>query len=211
MWVGGLVISRVLRALGATWRIQVQEADWLSRGEPVVAALWHRGLFAAAYTFRDHGFVVPVSLSRDGDRIAEVLRRLGFGPSPRGSSSRGAARLLAALIRSSREGQTLGILCDGPRGPAGRAKPGVVAVARAGGRPVVPVGIAASPSLAFGSWDRVILPLPFARVVFTFGPPRTVDRTTDRDRLEAVRDQLERDLDREQERAQALLDGGRAL
>lgn len=203
--LGGRVVAWLLRLLGATWRLRIDPDNPIARGESFLAALWHRGLFIGIYAFRDRRLLVPVSSSRDGDRIAEVLKRLGFDPSPRGSSSRGATQVLKGLIRAAQRGATIGILCDGPRGPAGQLKPGVLAVSRATGVPVRPVGLAASPCLHFGSWDRIVLPVPFARIACSFGPPLRIPRETPRDELEHLRLQLEREVDRQQERAEAML------
>lgn len=208
--LGGVIVAGFLRALGSTWRVRT-DAENLFGGEPFVGAVWHSELFVAAYLFRDRGAVVPVSRSRDGDRIVAVLRHLGFGASPRGSSSRGAAAALAASIRAARGGSIVGVLCDGPRGPARRAKPGVLAIARASGRPIRPIGFAASPSVRFGSWDRIALPLPFARMAFAVGPPLRVARDADRQTLERERAQLEREIDRQQERARAMLNAPSSL
>ena len=204
--VGGWLVATLLRALGATWRVRVTGDDPFSGGSPVIGALWHRGLFCAAHRFRDVGAVIPVSRSRDGDRIVAVLEQLGFGPSPRGSSSSGAATVLTGLIRAAQAGHHLGILCDGPRGPARLAKPGALAAARATGLVIRPLGIAAHPALEFGSWDRALLPLPFARVSFAWGKPLCVPREASRDALETLRAALERELEQLQQEAQALLD-----
>jgi len=192
--IGGWLVATLLRVLGATWRVRVAGDD-PSQGSPVIGALWHRGLFCAAHRFRDLGAVIPVSRSRDGDRIVAVLHRLGFGPSPRGSSSSGAAAVLAGLIRAAHAGHHVGILCDGPRGPARHAKPGVLAAARATGLLIRPLGIAARPSLEFGSWDRALLPLPFARVSIVWGAPLCVPREASREELETLRKALEHELE----------------
>ncbi len=201
-WAGALFI----RALGRTWRLSREGPDPFGTAGPLVGAVWHRGLFVAAYAWRGRGVAVPVSRSRDGDLIDGVLRRLGFAESPRGSSSRGASGLLRALIRTARQGTVVAVLPDGPRGPAGQAKPGVVALARATGAALVPIGIAARPSFAFGSWDRTLLPLPFARVRCVYGSPlRVPKRTGD---LETWRKELEAQLDRATEAAERGLGEG---
>jgi lysophospholipid acyltransferase (LPLAT)-like uncharacterized protein len=192
----GLVVAWLLRLFGATWRIRFEGADPFAGGEAFVAATWHRNLLVAAFAFRNRGVAVPVSRSRDGDLTAAVLQRLGFAPPPRGSSSRGATALLRELIRCIQRGRVVAILPDGPRGPAFRAKPGVLALARATGRPVHTVGIAARPRLRFGSWDRAMLPLPFARVIVAYGDRVHVPKSTRAEALEARRLELERELDR---------------
>jgi lysophospholipid acyltransferase (LPLAT)-like uncharacterized protein len=194
--VAGFSGALFLRVLGATWRVRTLGEDPFASGQPLVATTWHRGLLVAAYCWRDRGIVVPVSQSRDGDLIDAVLRRLGFASSARGSSSRGASTLLRSLIRRVRDGASVGFLPDGPRGPAGTAKPGVIALARASGAPLVPIGISAAPRKQFGSWDRAILPLPFARVVCRYGTPIHVPKKTSGEALEQLRGELEATLDR---------------
>ena len=192
----GIAGALQVRLLGATWRVRFIGEDPFSREGPLIATTWHRGLLIAAYCFRSRGIVVPVSQSRDGDLGSSVLRHLGFAAAARGSSSRGATSLLRNLIRQARAGQPVAILPDGPRGPAGTAKPGVIALARAGGARVVPIGISASPSKQLGSWDRAILPLPFARVTCSYGEPIQVPKKATGEALERLRSELEATLNR---------------
>ncbi|MDJ0867548.1 MAG: lysophospholipid acyltransferase family protein [Myxococcota bacterium] len=194
--LGAALVAWLIRGLGATWRIQVVGEDPGASGKPFVGALWHQGLLCAAFRYRGCGGVIPVSLSHDGDRVVGVLQRLGYGPSPRGSSSRAGRAVLAGLIRAAREGRIIGMLCDGPRGPARRAKPGVLGVARATGLAIHPIGFAARPARSFGSWDRALLPLPFARVAIVYGEPLRVARRADREQLDAALRELEQRLDR---------------
>lgn len=200
-WVG----AGLIRLLARTWRVAVDGEDPRGSGDPFVGALWHRGFLIAAGVFRDSGLAVPVSQSRDGERIAAVLRGLGFADPPRGSSSRGARQLLVQLIRRARGGESLAILPDGPRGPAREVKPGVVAVARAAGRPVVPVGLSARPAVRVGSWDRALVPIPFARVRVVVGEPIRVPERAGNDELVARGLALQKELDRLTARADALL------
>jgi lysophospholipid acyltransferase (LPLAT)-like uncharacterized protein len=192
----GGATALLIRLLGRTWRIGISGPDPFAPGTPFVAAIWHRGLVVAASCWRDRGLAVPVSQSRDGDLVDRVLQRLGFAESPRGSSSRGASALLRAMIRRVREGQVVAMLPDGPRGPAGEAKPGIIALAAATGVPLVPVGIAAAPRLRLGSWDAAILPWPFARVECRYGEPIHVPKRPDEAQVEALRRRLQDELHR---------------
>lgn len=167
---GGWLAALLLRAMARTWRTRVEGPDPFGGG-PVVVALWHRGLFVALGGVRRRGLCAPVSRSRDGDWICAVLRHLGFAESPRGSTSRGGSALLRALVRAVRAGFSVVMLPDGPRGPAGEAQAGAVALAQLTGARLVPVGLAARPAWRFGSWDGTLLPLPFARVRVCFGAP----------------------------------------
>ncbi|MBW2396889.1 MAG: DUF374 domain-containing protein [Deltaproteobacteria bacterium] len=160
-----------LRLLGATWRIRTT-GDSPFEDPPFVAAIWHQGLLAAAVLWKKRGVAVPVSRSRDGDQINAVMRRLGFAESPRGSTSRGATAVLREMIRRVRSGQIVG------------------------GVRLVPVGIAAAPAIRFGSWDKALLPLPFARVHCHYGEALIVPKGAKGEELERFRLTLERELDR---------------
>ncbi len=192
----GFAGALLLRLLGATWRVRTVGEDPFSKREPLVITTWHRGLLIAGYHFRGRGLIVPVSQSRDGDLASSVLQHLGFDASVRGSSSRGATSLLRSLIRRARAGEPVGMLPDGPRGPAGTAKPGVIALARASGARLVPVGLSAAPFRRLGSWDRAILPRPFARIICSYGEPIHLPKKATDEAAEGFRRELEATLDR---------------
>src|SRR5208337_3970661 len=193
----GGVGALLVRALGTTWRVEVLGENPIGPDRsPVAGALWHRGLFIAAHFFRDQRIVVMVSRSRDGDGIEAVLSALGFAGSPRGSSSRGGASALRRQVELVRAGRSAALLCDGPRGPARVAKAGVVALARAAGVPIQPVGLSARPCLRFGSWDTTLLPLPFARVVVVFGRPVLVQAGMTAEQVEHTRLEIEQAVER---------------
>jgi lysophospholipid acyltransferase (LPLAT)-like uncharacterized protein len=183
----------LFRALAATWRIRFEGPDPFATtpAHPQLGALWHRNVLAAAGVFRGKGVHVPVSLSRDGEHIAVLLPHLGLAVPPRGSSNRGAVGLLRSLARLVECGETIAILTDGPLGPARVSKPGVISLARLTRQPIVPVAISARPCLRFGSWDRMLLPLPFARVVCRYGEALPVEEDANKERREAIRAALD--------------------
>jgi len=200
------VAAWLIRALGATWRLSEEGPDpFADAARPVLGALWHRNVLIAAWRFRDRRVVVIVSRSRDGDWIEALLARLGYAPSPRGSSSRGGAEALRRQIRAARATGVAALLPDGPRGPAGVAKPGVIVLARASGGRLWPVAFAARPALRLGSWDRMLLPLPFARVHCVFGDPLALPEAGDAGAREGSRRALEQRLHALTARADAAL------
>jgi lysophospholipid acyltransferase (LPLAT)-like uncharacterized protein len=182
----------VFRALGASQRLRVVGDDPFASGEPFVAALWHNTLFLGLGLFRDRGLVVAASRTRAGDRSSALLGRLGYGPTVRGSTSRLPVAALAGMIRAARDGRSVAVTVDGGRGPAGLVRPGVLAVARASGHRICPVGLAARPCPRVrSSWESVLVPMPFARVVMVAAAPLRIARDADRDALERARVQLE--------------------
>lgn len=179
-WVrlGAPVFALALRALGATWRIQVTGSNPLdgfqsteTTNKAPLGIAWHHGALVLTHFFRDRDVVVGISRSRDGDSIAAVLGHLGYEAPVRGSTSSGGAKSLRQLIERSNEECPIALLVDGPRGPARRAKLGAATLAQSTGKALTPIGCDARPAIRFRSWDRTLLPLPFARVSVHFGEP----------------------------------------
>jgi lysophospholipid acyltransferase (LPLAT)-like uncharacterized protein len=185
----------LFRALGRSQRLRVVGDDPFAQSEPFVAALWHNTMFLGLGVFRDRGLVVAASRTRAGDRSSALLTRLGYGPTVRGSSSRQPVAALAGMIRAARGGHSVAVTVDGGRGPAGIVRPGVLGVARASGRAIWPIGLAARPCPRVrSSWESVLIPIPFARVVMVTGKPLRIAREADRDAVELTRLELERAL-----------------
>lgn len=172
--------------------------DPLARSDPeaCLAAVWHCNILIGAGIYRDLGLTVAISRSRDGDLVSNVVERLGWAPPPRGSSSRGAAAVFLELLRTLRTGAIVVMLCDGPRGPARRAKSGTVHLARSSGVPMIPLAFFARPCTRFSSWDGTLLPWPFARVIVRYGEPIAVPSDASDQAVELIRQNLDVELDR---------------
>lgn len=176
-----------LRALAMTWRVRRIGAEGIdalrARGEPWVFTLWHGQLLPLTWAHRGWGVSVLISEHQDGEIIARVAEALGLHP-VRGSTSRGAARGLIGLTRVIEAGRPIGVTPDGPRGPAHSFAPGALAAAHRAGAPVVAVTAAASRAWRMKSWDRFMVPKPFARVVVSYGEPTRVEGASAREASE---------------------------
>jgi lysophospholipid acyltransferase (LPLAT)-like uncharacterized protein len=148
--------------------------------------------------------VVITSENFDGEWIARIIERFGYGTA-RGSTSRGARRALLQLKRDMAAGRPAGFTLDGPRGPARRAQPGALWLAKVTGNPVVPFHLEAARHWSARSWDRTQVPLPFTQVVLVMGAPLEVPFEADATRLELERQELERRLALLEQRALALV------
>ncbi len=200
-WLGWAVAT-LIRLLRATCRLHHHGDEGMRRRESAnerfVLAFWHRHLLFMPYSYRGRQISVLQSLHRDGQRMAQVIRRFGAGSVP-GSSTRGGAAGLRGLLRRVKEGHDLGFTPDGPKGPAGEVKLGVVQAAAMAGVPIQPVALAASRAKRLRSWDRLVIPLPFARVDFVYGELLWVDREAE---LEPAALELKRRLDAAEELAE---------
>ncbi len=161
-------------ALARTWRYRQEGSEaWrglLAERRPFVVALWHDILVMPLWRHRDLGIVIVVSEARDGQYLADVATRFGFG-AVRGSSTRGGSKALLAALRVLGQGGIVAFTPDGPRGPRRVLKPGVVAAAQQAGVPIVPLHAVPDRAWRFRSWDRFCLPKPFARVRIGYGEP----------------------------------------
>ncbi|HEX2717246.1 MAG TPA: lysophospholipid acyltransferase family protein [Gemmatimonadaceae bacterium] len=168
----------LLRALAASWRIRVIGDGGLraarARRQPVIFTLWHGQMLPLLYQHRNEGVAILISEHRDGELIAQVAHRLGFG-SVRGSTTRGAGRALLAMVRAVESGRDVAVTPDGPRGPARSFAPGALALAQRTGALIVPTTAHARWAWRLGSWDSFLIPRPFARVVVSYGEPTPVE------------------------------------
>jgi len=186
----------VIRALAATWRWHVEGyahyESIVASGRQPIMAFWHGRILPATVFFKNRGIVVITSQNFDGEWIAGIIRRFGYGTA-RGSSSRGGARALVQLRRDLAAGRPAGFTLDGPRGPARVAQPGAVFLAGATGYPILPFHFEASRFWEMNSWDRTQVPKPFSRVALAIGAPLHVAGTA-KDTIDAAQIDLERAL-----------------
>lgn len=198
----------IIAALASTfrWRQEgLQHLDDVARsGRQPIMAFWHGRILPSTYFFRNRGIVVITSENFDGEWIAGIIERFGYGTA-RGSTSRGARRALLQLKRDMAAGKPAAFTLDGPRGPAQVAQPGAVWLAKATGNPVVPFHIEASRHWTLRSWDRTQIPKPFADVAIAIGEPIDVPPDADEAAIEQSRLALETRLRSLEARARAML------
>jgi len=168
-WRAGWTLDWVLRAYRRFLRWQVVAAAPLP--QPCVLAVWHGRLLGVLLHQKGSGMVTMASLSADGALAAGAVAALGC-QAVRGSASKGGSQALRQLRRKLQQGAPLaGLTVDGPRGPFRQVKGGIVVAARWLQIPIVPASFSASRGRTLGSWDRMLVPLPGARVVVGYGPP----------------------------------------
>ena len=174
----------LLRALAATWRVSFKNPEVVSdlrlRRQPFIYLLWHGTLLPLTWVHRNRNVVAMISEHSDGEIIARIVQSIGYR-TVRGSTSRGAARALLGACRVIEEGACLAVTPDGPRGPAESVAPGAAVIAHRTGAPMVPVSLQASSAWRLNSWDRFMIPKPFARLTVAYGDPILVDAASARD------------------------------
>jgi lysophospholipid acyltransferase (LPLAT)-like uncharacterized protein len=194
MRLAPLLLSAGLKLLQLTVRVRYVGADRLlqcwDRRQQVILAFWHNRVVMMPIAYRGPRICIMNSQSRDGEIASRALARWGIR-SVRGSASRDGARGFMQLVNAYRAGYDLAVVPDGPRGPCCVAKPGVIHLGRAAGAPIFPVSYAATRARRLRSWDRLVVPLPFASVVFVVGEALEVPRRVEAAEIEALRLELE--------------------
>ena len=197
LWIVPPVVAALLRLLGATLRYEsVFEEDGHADqpGEAAVWCFWHRCILTAACYF--HGrprTTLLISASFDGELIARTIQRLGY-ETVRGSSSRAGAAGLRALASRVQQGDTGVIPGDGPRGPRYLLKPGIARLARITAMPIYSFYLLPHRAWVLRSWDALLIPRPFSRVVIVWGRPVPAPPSVEQE--ETTRLEAERTLER---------------
>jgi lysophospholipid acyltransferase (LPLAT)-like uncharacterized protein len=137
-----------------------------------------------------------ISRSSDGELIARVAQRTGWHAA-RGSSSSGGKEALDEMIERIRQTGLGAHIVDGPKGPAGRVKPGLIKLAQDTEAAIVPFCVSADRCWYVNSWDRFMIPKPGARVSLKFSDPIHLEPTRDRATLEQQRLDVEAQMRRD--------------
>jgi lysophospholipid acyltransferase (LPLAT)-like uncharacterized protein len=159
-------------------------------GGKALYATWHQRMSYHFHHFGSRHVTMMISSSRDGEYAARTATWLGF-KSVRGSSTRRGVKALKELVDKIGEGEIGGMLADGPQGPARVAKMGSVVIARDAEVPLIAVLWGADRCWIFNSWDRYLVPKPFARIAIFHAEPIWIPRTAKGDELEEYRRLLE--------------------
>lgn len=186
------LLTRSYRLIKVEGGKKQSEALALSKGRAVYATWHQRALFHVRY-FTGRDLTVMVSLSRDGEYGTRLVKWLGH-KSVRGSSTRGGSQALKDLTERIKQDARGGMLADGPVGPARVAKIGAVVMARNAEVPLLPVVWGTDRCWVLNSWDRFLIPKPFARIVFCHAEPIWIPRSAEGESLETYRSLLEERL-----------------
>ena len=187
----------LIRAYSWTFRLRVENEkpwlDYLQGGGKILLCVWHQQFFSAVRYFKKYAPYHPglmISQSKDGDVIARIAEKTGWH-TVRGSSSKDGGPALKGMIDHLSQYGFAGHILDGPRGPAGVVKAGVIRLARATGAMVVPIYASADRAWYLKSWDRFMLPKPFARVTLRYGDMLDLGSGTDEEGFELQRARLQ--------------------
>lgn len=194
------VAKILIYALVGSCRWQVEGAEvvetYRRQGIPIIYVYWHRHILMTIYHFRQTRARPLISLSRDGELVAQVAEEFGMKP-VRGSSSRGGARAFLEMVNSIKEEHAeVLITADGPKGPAGRVKDGTLQLAMKTGAVIIPLCWHGSHvKMLEKTWDKFKIPRLFSRVIYAYGSPFMVPPDARREDYPRLKENLEHLLD----------------
>ena len=194
-WIGTIVIAVIGRTIRWESEGDSHLDDIYKSGHRAIFTFWHGRIFPATYYWRNRGIVVMTSMNRDGEAIAQCIKRFGFGAA-RGSSSRGGFRALAEMAREIRHGRDCAFTIDGPRGPKYVAKQGPVLLAMKTGAAIFCFHISLKRKIQLKSWDEFQIPLPFTRALVLKAQPIWVPTDAPEADLRNLHEQMQATLDR---------------
>jgi len=192
-----LIYRMVSRTLFATCRLSFGGYENIRRleeqGRSFIAAFWHYSIFYTLHYSRFRSWAAMVSASRDGEYIARIMQGMGVQP-VRGSRSKRGLAALKEMEKYIGQGMNGAIVADGSQGPPLIVQAGVILLASRSGAPILPTAWGADRYITFGSWDRTVLPKPFAKIHMCMGEPLEVPPKLKSGDIEKYRLELEKRL-----------------
>lgn len=172
-WLG----QGLMWLLYRTCQIEVNGVENLHQSKekgPCILMLWHNRMIMVPYSLwhyaADYIYTCVISNSRDGDLLAAMANVYKQGRSLRVPHN-ARHKALRAMIQRVQKGEILMLTPDGPRGPRYKVKPGITFTAKASGAYVIPFSWSASKFWQLKSWDGLIFPKPFSKIIVEFGTP----------------------------------------
>jgi lysophospholipid acyltransferase (LPLAT)-like uncharacterized protein len=191
--MGPLLILLLGKTLRIKWMDEENLKDIQVKNGKVLYACWHGRMLILSYSHRRRKIQVLISQHRDGEIIARIIQRLGFG-TVRGSTTHGGFKAILQMANKANQGYDIAITPDGPRGPIFKVQPGTAYIAQRGEVPIIPITNSAEKRWTLQSWDKFIIPKPFSRAVIITGKPIYVPKELAPEEIESVNLELERKL-----------------
>jgi lysophospholipid acyltransferase (LPLAT)-like uncharacterized protein len=205
--LGPLFILLLGKSLKIKWIGEENIKPIRERKGKVLYAFWHGRMLILSYSHRGKKVQVLISQHRDGEIIARIIERLGFG-TVRGSSSHGGFKAILQMANEAKNGYDLAITPDGPKGPLFQVQPGTAYIAQRSEIPIIPITNSAEKVWTLKSWDRFIIPKPFSKAVIIIGKPIYVSVDLTPDEIDLINLELQENLNLLTEKADNYFESG---
>ena len=205
-FIVGILGAGLIRVLAFTIRINDYPKGFNEKTKTyhAIYAFWHCMMLIPAYVGRGSNIQVLISQHSDGEYIARVIQRLGFGVI-RGSTTRGGMRAVKSLVDKIREGFPVAITPDGPSGPRFVVQFGSIYLSKKTQLPIIPTVVGLSSYWTLPSWDKFRIPKPFSRALMMYGEPIHIPPNLSDEEMEHYRLLLEQTMKSMAEKADMLV------
>lgn len=195
-WLAPRLVILIYYFLRLSIRWKFEGVAYDKNQPPFILCFWHSRILMMPYMMAGWAGPMLISEHRDGKIISDAVALLGIGAA-RGSSTRSGVRALLQMVRMAREGHTLGITPDGPKGPREEVSAGTVMLARKTGLAIRPVSYACSAYWRAKSWDRFYIPKPFSKGVFIVGDDLMISKDmSDEEGMLLIQEAMDRNTQR---------------
>lgn len=196
-FLGSFLLTHSLDALCKTLQVGYKNKkvvdDFRKKKQNYVLAFWHGTMLPSWFLHRNDGFAALTSKSKDGDLLAKQLKHWNYKV-VRGSSSKGGDVALGIMVDHAKNGYSIAITPDGPRGPEHKFKAGAVITAKKSGVPVVLMGVGIKSKKKLKSWDKFQIPNPFSKIKIIYSDPIYVDPNLSYDETSKIIEECEQRL-----------------
>lgn len=170
------VVAGYLRFVYWTSRWKVQGVEHMSLliddKKPVIVVFWHNAMTMAPFAWiKGVPFHMLISEHGDGQLIARIVQHFGIQCIAGSSSRQQGTVTLKKMLRALKEGVSVGITPDGPRGPRGVLKEGIYALAKLSECPVLTLQWHSNSVCTLRTWDHMKIPLPFGFIRCIWSKP----------------------------------------
>lgn len=190
--IGLLILPPILDLLTRTLKIEIENEVSL-KSKNYVLMFWHGKMLAGWFLGRNKNFYAVVSQSKDGEILSRLLKRWNY-KLIRGSSSKDSKEVMREMVEVLKNGYSLSITPDGPRGPREKMKIGGLIASVRSQKPILLCGIVYEKKKTFKSWDKFELPKFFSKVKIKLSEPKLFPAGLSNEEYEQIRHQLEIEL-----------------
>ena len=176
--IGSIYVLTVYKTSKVNLKNRKKIENLLERNESFIYSFWHDQLLMCPLTWQSNSNIkVLISKHRDGDIIAQLISNLGFeairGSTHKTNKIKNKGGLLSArkMIKSLKNGISIGISPDGPKGPRHKVSEGILSISRLSESVILPVGIGFKKKWVLNTWDKFIIPKPFNEITVVWGDP----------------------------------------
>jgi lysophospholipid acyltransferase (LPLAT)-like uncharacterized protein len=164
------------------WPDKIQQHD-INRLNGALFALWHNRLAFGMYVFRKYNNVFALASSHtDGKLITSIIKSMNYGVIE-GSTNRNPTGAVRAIIKLITTGNLVVVTPDGPRGPVYKVNSSITKIAKKYDKELIPVSCMATNYFELKSWDRMMIPKPFGKIVVTIGNPVMLSGNSENDNI----------------------------